>query len=54
MLACALTFLAIALLAGALGLGGIVVSSAATAQIVFVVCLILFSLSLMVGLFRRS
>jgi uncharacterized membrane protein YtjA (UPF0391 family) len=53
MLGWALTFLAIAILAGVLGASGIAVASAATAQVIFVVCLMLFSLSLMAGLVRR-
>ena len=54
MLAWALTFLAIAIVAGLLGATGVVVASAATAQVIFVVCLMLFSLRLMAGLIRRT
>lgn len=49
MLGLALTFLIIALIAGALGLGGIAVLSAGLAKILFFVFIALFLVSLIAG-----
>jgi len=54
MLGWALSFLAIAVIGSLFGLHGIAVTSAGTAQVIFVVFLILFALSLMAGLLRRT
>jgi len=54
MLGWALTFLAMAIIAGVFGLGGIVATSAGIAQVIFVVLLIFVALSLMAGLLRRT
>jgi uncharacterized membrane protein YtjA (UPF0391 family) len=54
MLGWALTFLVIAVIAGVFGFGGIATTSAGIAQVIFVVFLILFALSLLAGLFRRT
>jgi uncharacterized membrane protein YtjA (UPF0391 family) len=54
MLGWALTFLAMAIIAGVFGLGGLVATSAGIAQVIFVVFLIFFALSLMAGLLRRT
>jgi uncharacterized membrane protein YtjA (UPF0391 family) len=53
MVAWALTFLAIGMIAGIFGFGGIVAASAGIAQVVFVIFLILFATSLIAGLLRR-
>ena len=50
----ALTFLAIAIVAGLFGFGGIVAASAGIAQVIFVIFLILFAMSLIVGLLRSA
>ncbi len=53
MLSWALTFLVIALIAAALGFGGIAGSAVGIAKILFVVFLILFVVSLLFGGLRR-
>jgi uncharacterized membrane protein YtjA (UPF0391 family) len=53
MLGWAVTFLIIALIAGLLGFTGIYVAAAGIAKILFVVFLVLFLVSLLVGGFRR-
>jgi uncharacterized membrane protein YtjA (UPF0391 family) len=50
MLRWAITFLGIAIVAGIFGFGGIATASAGIAQVIFVVFLILFALSLIAGL----
>ncbi|MCG6156424.1 DUF1328 domain-containing protein [Rubinisphaera margarita] len=52
MLSWALTFLVIALIAAALGFGGVAGTSAGIAKILFVVFLVMFIASLLIG--RRS
>jgi len=52
MLSWALTFLVIALIAAALGFGGVAGTSAGIAKILFVVFLVMFIASLLLG--RRS
>ena len=54
MLSWILTFLIIALIAGALGFTGIAGTSVAVAQTLFYILLILFLLSLIVHIFRGS
>jgi uncharacterized membrane protein YtjA (UPF0391 family) len=54
MLRLALFFLIVALIAGALGLGGVEIVSSQIAWILFVVFLILFAVSLLAGGFRRG
>jgi len=54
MLYYALAFLIIALIAGALGFGGVAGVSAGIAQILFVLFLVAFAISLILGLFRRA
>jgi uncharacterized membrane protein YtjA (UPF0391 family) len=49
MLSWALTFLIVALIAGALGFGGIAGTAAGIAKLLFVVFLILFAVSLIFG-----
>lgn len=49
MLAWAVTFLIIALIAGVLGFGGIATTTAGIAQILFVVFLVLFLASILFG-----
>jgi uncharacterized membrane protein YtjA (UPF0391 family) len=53
MLGWALTFLVVALIAAALGFGGIAGASAGIAKILFFVFLILFAISLVVRITRR-
>jgi uncharacterized membrane protein YtjA (UPF0391 family) len=53
MLYWALVFLVVALVAGALGFGGIASASSGLAQILFFLFLVLFAASLIAGLFRR-
>ena len=53
MLGWALAFLIIALIAAALGFGGIAGASAGIAQILFFIFLVLFVASFVVGLIRR-
>jgi uncharacterized membrane protein YtjA (UPF0391 family) len=53
MLFWAMIFLLVALVAAALGFGGIATTAASIAQILFVVSLILFVLSLVLGLVRK-
>ena len=48
-----LVFLAIALVAGVLGFGGIATTSAGIAQILFVIFIVLFLASLIFGAVRR-
>ena len=50
----AVGFLVIALIAAALGFGGIAGTAVSAAKIVFVVALVAFALSAVVGLMRRS
>ena len=54
MLGWALTFLIVAIIAAVLGFGGVAVASASIAKILFVVFLILFAVSLIAGLVRRT
>jgi len=54
MFAWAITFLIIALIAGALGFGVVAGTAYAAAKIVFVVALIAFLISAMLGYSRRS
>ncbi len=54
MLYYALVFFVVALIAGVLGFGGVAIASAAIAKICFYVFLILFLVSLVVHLSRRS
>jgi len=53
MLYWALVFLVVALVAGALGFGGIASASAGIAQILFFIFLVLFAASLIMGFVRR-
>lgn len=53
MLGWALTFLVVALIAAALGFGGIAGASAGIAKILFFVFLILFAISLVLRVARR-
>ncbi|MGF7173092.1 uncharacterized membrane protein YtjA (UPF0391 family) [Azospirillum doebereinerae] len=53
MLYWALVFFVVALIAGALGFGGIASASSGIAQILFFLFLILFAASLIMGLVRR-
>jgi uncharacterized membrane protein YtjA (UPF0391 family) len=48
----ALTFLIIALIAGVLGFGGVVVISIEMAKIIFTVAIILFLISVVIGFVR--
>jgi uncharacterized membrane protein YtjA (UPF0391 family) len=48
----AITFLIIALIAGVLGFGGVAVISIEMAKIIFTVAIILFLVSLIIGLVR--
>ena len=50
----ALAFLVIALVAAALGFGGLAGTAIAAAKLVFIVALILFALSAIVGFSRRG
>ena len=50
MLGWAVAFLVVAMISGIFGFGGVVAASAGIAQVVFVVFLILFALSLIAGL----
>jgi uncharacterized membrane protein YtjA (UPF0391 family) len=52
MLGLALTFLIVALVAGALGLGGVAIISVEMAKIIFTVAIVLFLISVIVGLAR--
>jgi uncharacterized membrane protein YtjA (UPF0391 family) len=54
MLYWALVFLVVAIIAGALGFGGIAGTSAGIAQILFFVFLAFLVISLLAGLFRRA
>jgi uncharacterized membrane protein YtjA (UPF0391 family) len=54
MLGWALTFLIIALIAGALGFGGVAVISASFAKILFFVFIVLFLISLIAGGVSRA
>src|SRR5262249_20923369 len=54
MLSWAATFLIIAIIAAVFGFGGIAAASANIAQILFVVFLVLFAVSLIVHLMRRA
>jgi uncharacterized membrane protein YtjA (UPF0391 family) len=54
MLGWALTFLIVALIAGALGFGGVAIISIELAKIVFVVAIILFLISAVFGFMRRG
>jgi uncharacterized membrane protein YtjA (UPF0391 family) len=53
MLGWALTFFIVAIIAAIFGFGGVAIASAEIAKILFVVFLILFAVSLIVGLTRR-
>ncbi|MCQ8782992.1 DUF1328 domain-containing protein [Mangrovibrevibacter kandeliae] len=53
MLGWALTFLIVALIAAALGFGGIAGAAVGIAKIIFFVAIVLFVLSLLFGGFRR-
>lgn len=50
----AITFLVIALIAAALGFGGIAGTAMSAAQIIFVVALVAFGLSAVLGILRRG
>jgi len=54
MLCWALMFLVIALLAGIFGFGGIASTATGMAQILFVIALVLFVVSLFAGFVRRN
>jgi uncharacterized membrane protein YtjA (UPF0391 family) len=54
MLYWALMFLVIALVAGIFGFGGIASTATGMAQILFVIALVMFVVSLFAGLFRRN
>jgi uncharacterized membrane protein YtjA (UPF0391 family) len=54
MLYWALVFIVVAIIAGALGFGGIAGTSAGIAQILFFVFLAFLVISLLAGLFRRA
>jgi uncharacterized membrane protein YtjA (UPF0391 family) len=54
MLYWALIFLLVALIAGALGFGGVAVGAAAIAKILFVLFLVLFLAALIAGLLRQG
>ncbi|HZP99701.1 MAG TPA: DUF1328 domain-containing protein [Reyranella sp.] len=54
MLSWALVFLVIALIAAVFGFGGIAATASSMAQILFVVALILFVVSLIAGFARRN
>ncbi|ODA68775.1 hypothetical protein A7A08_00609 [Methyloligella halotolerans] len=53
MLGWALTFLIIALIAAALGFGGLAGTAVGIAKLIFVVALILFALSIVANIIRR-
>lgn len=53
MLYWALVFLVVALVAGALGFGGVASASAGIAQVLFFIFLVLFAASLIMGFVRR-
>ena len=53
MLQWALIFLVLALIAGALGFGGVAIISIELARIIFFVFLVLFAISLIAGVVRR-
>jgi uncharacterized membrane protein YtjA (UPF0391 family) len=52
MLGWALTFLIVALIAGILGFGGVAIVSVEIAKLIFVVAIVLFLLSVVIGLLR--
>ncbi len=54
MLYWAAVFFIIAIIAGALGFGGLAAAAGGVAQILFYIFLVLFLISLIVGLVRRS
>jgi uncharacterized membrane protein YtjA (UPF0391 family) len=54
MLGWALTFLVIALIAAALGFGGIAGTAVGIAKLIFIVALILFALTIVANFVRRS
>ena len=54
MLSWALIFLIVALAAAVLGFGGVAVAAAGMAKILFVLFLVLFLVSLVVGIARRA
>lgn len=54
MLQWALIFLVLALVAGALGFGGVAIISIELARIIFFVFLALFAISLIAGMMRRT
>jgi len=54
MLSWAITFLVIALIAAALGFGGLAGTAMSAAQIVFGVALVLFVISALAGVLRRG
>jgi len=54
MLHWALVFLVVALIAGALGFGGIASTAAGFAQVLFLLFLVLFLATLLAGLLRRG
>ena len=54
MLRWALTALIVALVAAVFGYGGVAMSAAGVARIVFVLCLAVFVISLVLGLARRA
>jgi uncharacterized membrane protein YtjA (UPF0391 family) len=54
MLRWALVFLVVALIAGALGFGGVAGASAGIAQILFFIFLVLLGVSLVAGFMRRT
>lgn len=54
MLKWALVFLIAAFVSAVLGYGGVAVSAAAFARLVFVLCLALFMISVLLGLVRRA
>jgi uncharacterized membrane protein YtjA (UPF0391 family) len=49
----ALTFLIIALIAGVLGFGGVAIVSIEMAKVIFTVAIILFLISVIIGVVRR-
>jgi uncharacterized membrane protein YtjA (UPF0391 family) len=53
MLGWALTFLVIALIAAALGFGGLAGTAVGIAKLIFVVALILFALTIVANIIRR-
>jgi uncharacterized membrane protein YtjA (UPF0391 family) len=54
MLRWALIFLIVAVLAGVLGFAGIIVAAAGIAKLLFYMFLVLFAISLVVGLLTRA